>query len=220
MIKQYAFSFTRTGKTMYLPCLITMPDTFSPESESLPLIVFLHGAGERSNDYSCIRRNGIPHYFANIPDYQNLRVITLSPICPPENIWNHFIPELAACIETIIDRYKIDRNRVSLTGISMGAFGAWDLACTRPDLFSALSPICGGGAEWRLNAIKHLPVRAFHGTDDTVVPPEHSILMIKALKKCGNKHADLTLFEHVGHNSWKRAYEETDLIAWLAASHR
>jgi len=105
-----------------------------------------------------------------------------------------------------------DLHRVSVTGLSMGGFGTWELLSRFPDFFSSAAPICGGGMSWRI-ATK-TPVRAFHGDADTVVPCAYSYIMTDALNAAGG-HCDLTVFHGCGHDAWTRAYETTDLLAWL-----
>jgi predicted peptidase len=119
-----------------------------------------------------------------------------------------------ALIDKTIDENQIDPKRVSLCGISMGGFGTWELALTYPERFMKIAPLCSGGMSWRAWAIK-MPVRAFHGKLDDVVPYEYSTLMVNAVNACGG-NAELVTYDDLKHNCWDRAFEQTDLIKWLA----
>lgn len=200
--------------------LVTVPSDFDPAVEKLPVIVFLHGAGERFNDgddlFKLVTTHGIPKYFSADPDYLGLRVITLSPVCPDGLVWDIISFPLKKWIENAVDKFGGDKDRMSVTGLSMGGFGTWNMITSFPGMFKVAAPICGGGMSWRVRYIKDTKIRAFHGIDDPAVPVEHSLLMIKAAKNAG-LNATLTTFDNVGHNSWEPAYEQTDIIKWLAS---
>ena len=116
-------------------------------------------------------------------------------------------------IDSIIDAYKIDRSRVSLTGISMGGYGTWEMAMCYPEMFRKIAPVCGGGTPWRANRIQ-AKIRAFHGDKDDCVPPESSYQMVDAAKSAG-KDVLLTVFHDVDHCSWDTAYLTTNVLEWL-----
>ena len=215
MVYEKYFAYSTTEQ---LPFLLTVPSDFSAE-ERLPLIVFLHGAGERGTDFAKIRVHGIPKLFGANPDYRGLRVVTLSPQCPLNDVWNAQPKIVHALIESVIAEYHCDPDRVSITGISMGGFGTWEMAMRYPTLFAAAAPICGGGMSWRTESLKNLPIRAFHGDQDTVVPLEYSLLMVRAVNARGG-NAQLTVYPGVAHDSWTPAYEQSDLIEWLIAQKR
>ena len=203
-----------------LPYLITVPENAGQNGEKLPLIVFLHGAGERGTDpkalYNVI---SVPSLLRDDPEYKGVRAITLSPQCPPNLVWNHLVLAVRELIDWAVANYPVDEDRISITGLSMGGFGTWDMACTYPNLFSAAAPICGGGLTWRAGLLKNLPIRAFHGDADTCVPLCNSEAMVEAVNLCGG-HAELTIFPGVDHNSWTPAYCDTDVIPWLASQTR
>lgn len=214
-MEKRSFAHTETDTLQYI---VTTPTGFAPE-ERLPLIVFLHGAGERGSDLDVIRVHGIPKLFTADPDYHGLRVITLSPQCPADDVWNTHVHALHALIEQTIAQYHADPDRVTITGMSMGGFGTWEMACRYPELFAAAAPVCGGGMVWRAGALRHMPIRAFHGDCDSVVLPEYSLEMVRAVNAAGG-HAELTLYPGVGHNSWENVYDRGDVIEWLAAQKR
>jgi predicted peptidase len=215
MRKLEFFQDPNGGKT--LPYLITTPTDFDPEKERLPLILFLHGAGERGEDGAAVGIHGIPKYFGADPDYKSLRVITLSPQCPNGEVWIHLTATVKALLDQVVATYHADPDRLSVTGLSMGGFGTWDLLCSYPTTFAAAAPICGGGMSWSIHT--QTPVRAFHGDADGTVPLQYSLEMVDALNARGG-HAELTIYHGCGHDSWTRSYEQTDLINWLAASKR
>ena len=201
------FTHPHIGEMYYL---IDIPDSVKGQ-ENIPLLIFLHGAGERGRSYEKIKVHGVPKYIENGTFKPNL--ITVCPQCPEGIIWNNLVLLLKDFIEFIIKEHNIDRRRISLTGLSMGGYGTWEMAMTYPDMFKKIAPICGGGTSWRANLIKS-QVWTFHGDIDDIVPIENSYTMVDALKKAG-KHADFTIFHNVSHNSWEPAYEKTKVLEWL-----
>ncbi len=218
MLKETVYTIPRLGSVDF-GCLITTPAGFDPAKESLPLIVFLHGAGERGTDISKLRVHGIAKLFSADPDYKGLRVVTFSPQCPEGSNWNQLAAEVMQLIEYICGEYNIDRDRVSLTGLSMGGYGTWELGMQFTDFFSAYAPICGGASTWRIGVLRDKPIRVFHGDADDIVPLNNSVEAVEALCAAGG-HPEFTIYPGVGHDSWTKAYEETDLIEWLAAQKR
>ena len=209
------------SKINELRYIMTTPSGFDPSKESLPMIVFLHGAGERGDDLELVKVHGIPKYFCADNDYRGLRVITLSPQCPADRVWNHMPDQIMDLIEHVASDMNVDKKRITLTGISMGGYGTWEMACMYPDYFAAVAPICGGGMVWRAGALTKLPIRAFHGTDDFCVPYNASVEMVEAVKHLsGNVNVTLTSYDNVGHDSWTSAYETSDVIEWLAAAEK
>jgi len=194
--------------------IITTPTGYDPEKETLPVIVFLHGAGERGSNIEDVKVHGIPKYFTKDPDYKGLRAITLSPQCPKGMVWNQLPYPLMTWIRAAMAHVGAKEDHVAITGISMGGFGTWEMLMTFPKFFCCGAPICGGGMSWRTDALKGKRIRAFHGLDDTVVPFSYSQQMVNAARAYG---ADVTLtaFDHVDHDSWTPTYETTDIIEWL-----
>ena len=213
-MKQF-LHFQPQTTTFSLPYLVTRPD--GSVGEALPMIVFLHGAGERGDDRSLLAVHGIPRYFDKNETHMDQRVITLSPQCPEGEIWSNFPAAIMELILDVATREGADVNRISITGISMGGFGTWSLLAAYPNFFSAAAPICGGGVSWCINT--QTPIRAFHGDADQSVPLVYSQLMVDAVNARGG-HAELTIYPGCQHDSWTRTYEQTDLIPWLAASVR
>lgn len=177
--------------------------------KKLPLIVFLHGVGERGDDVEKVKIHGIPKLFEVDNDYE---CITVSPQCPGDSIWPAELQTLKQFIDEIVKEYNIDTNRIYLTGLSMGGYGTWHMAMTYPNFFAAIAPVCGGGLPWYANVLK-MPVWAFHGEVDSVVSVEESKNMVREVNNAGG-NAKLTIFENVDHDSWNYAYND-ELIKWL-----
>ncbi len=200
--------------------IVTTPSDFDPAKETLPVIVFLHGAGENGDGspeaVQRVRAHGIPKYFGADADYKGLRVITVSPQCPEELIWDNITLQLKDYIDAAVKEFHGDQNRVAVTGLSMGGFGTWNLVLTYPGEFICAAPICGGGVSWRYNE-RHLrtKLRVYHSVDDDSVPYACSALMVQRVSERGGD-VEFTSYTHEGHGCWDRAYETTDLIEWLA----
>lgn len=207
------------SKTNELGYVLTTPTGFNAENEHLPLIVYLHGAGERGDNLEAVKIHGIPKLFSADPDYHGLRVVTLSPQCPDGKVWDNLTEQLMYLIETIVEDLAIDRDRITLTGNSMGGFGTYEMGCSYPGYFAALAPICGGGMAWRSDALTDTPMRVFHGGKDDTVLPARSEEMVNIINHRGG-NATLQIFPDVWHDSWTPAYETTDLIEWLASASR
>lgn len=211
LIKEFFTPTCMPGLT--LGYAVTLPSDYR-EDERLPMIVFLHGAGERGNDIDRVGATGFAQLFMRNPDYKGHRVITLLPQCPSDMIWNNFPAATKELIDTIAEKYHADPDHIAVTGLSMGGYGTWDIATAYPHAFSAIAPICGGGVTWRADRIAHLPIRAFHSEHETVVVSENSKMMVRAVNACGG-HAELTLYDSADHNCWDEVYRGTDLIGWL-----
>ncbi len=206
---------TAGKKPVNLNYFLTTPKDFDPQKECLPLIVFLHGAGERGDNIELVKKHGVPKLFDRDQDYMELRVITLSPQCPTGTVWNHLVYNLMELIDSIAVEYNADKKKISLTGISMGGFGTWEMGMTFTNYFSAYAPICGGGQSWRAAVLNKKPIRAFHGETDSVVPVIYTKDIIEVIKKAGG-NPEVTYYEGVEHDSWTVTYEQTDLIKWLS----
>ena len=183
---------------------------------SAPLIVALHGAGERGDDFTKISVHGLAKY---IEAGLDIPAVVIAPQCPEGFIWNLLTFELKELIDFIVSEYNIDPDRISITGLSMGGYGTWEMGMSYPGFFAALAPVCGGGVSWRAELIGKTPVWAFHGDCDSVVPPINSLEMCERLKASGGE-VKLTLFHGVEHNSWEPAYEDTKVIEFLLSAKR
>lgn len=183
-----------------------------------PLLLFLHGAGERGDELARVEVHGPPKLVATTPALWGC--VLVAPQCPDGEWWS--TESLLALIEEVRATERIDARRVYVTGLSMGGFGTFELVATRPDLFAAALPICGGlraEREPAIAAAKDLPMRVFHGADDTVVPPESSVRLVERLRAVG-ADVELTLYPGVAHDSWTQTYADPAVLAWLFEQRR
>jgi predicted peptidase len=221
-------------KDYKLNYLLYLPDSFN-QNDSLkqPLILFLHGAGERGEDMELVKKHGVPKIVENQEEFP---FIVVSPQCPADSYWVNELESLSALLDEIVQQYPIDPARIYLTGLSMGGIGAWHLALANPKRFAAIAPVCGALSipEVRrkelqitnnvsqlsegLKRLKDLPVWAFHGDQDDIVPMEDAQKVIQTLKKYGGS-AKLTVYKGVGHDSWTETYENEQLYQWFLRHH-
>jgi predicted peptidase len=200
-----------------------------------PVVLFLHGAGERGTENEK-QRKYLPQWLAEPGMQEKYPCYLVAPQCRPDHLWvevawddvastpqsPEMTPDLAAAVAALDDvlaTEAADPQRVYLTGLSMGGYGAWDLAARMPKRFAALLPICGGGDETTVPRLANLPIWCFHGTDDTVVLPGRSRRMIAAVKAAGGspRYSEL---EGVGHDSWTPAYRDPAVLDWLFAQRK
>jgi predicted peptidase len=216
-----------------LPYRLLQPDDYDPK-KVYPLVVFLHGAGERGEDNEAQLRHGVTE-FASPQNRKRYPCFVAAPQCPAGQKWadvdwgapsHRMTPEPAGPTRLVLElidqlqkSYPIDPRRIYLTGLSMGGFGTWDLLVRRPDLFAAAVPVCGGGDETQAAKIAHVPVWAFHGTLDDTVEVERSRNMIAALEKAGGRPR-YTEYPDEGHFSWVPAYRAPEMMRWLFAQKR
>jgi predicted peptidase len=144
--------------------------------------------------------------------------IIVSPQCPNDIWWPEQTDVLISLFDDIETKYRVDTDRIYLTGLSMGGFGTWSLTERYPQRFAAIAPICGGGERYAANRLKDVPVWAFHGAKDNVVPVARSQEMVDAVKKAGGD-AKLTIYPEAEHDSWTQTYDNPQLYEWLL-SHR
>ena len=189
---------------------IDIPEQFKGK-DNVPMLLFLNGAGERGHDYEVLRRIAVPRFLHE--GKIKVNAITVCPQCPEGVTWVNLTYMLVDFLEYVIKEYKIDRNRISMTGVSMGGYGTWEMAMFAPKYFKKIAPVCGGGTPWRANLIE-ADIWAFHGDCDTTVPTSCSLEMVDAALSCG-KNARLTLFHNVFHNSWDEAYLDSRVLEWL-----
>lgn len=189
----------------------------SEKKENLPLIVQLHGAGERgagNEELHLVDFHGFSKYLKDV----ERDCIVIMPQCPTNTFWVARVESIIKFIEEIIEEYHIDRERVYLTGLSMGGFGTWYTAMAKPKLFAAIAPVCGGGMSWNAGVLKKIPIWAFHGAEDGVVPVRNSDEMVAKLESLG---ADIrySRVENVKHNVWENAYTQ-ELFDWLLSNRK
>lgn len=184
--------------------------------DKVPLIVFLHGSGERGSNLEIVK-NYIPFTYKNLIKEP---VAILAPQCP-ENVWWN-TTTIYNLIKKIGNKYKIDTSRIYLTGLSMGGWGAWKLANEHPEMFAAVAPVCAPADRWmRATAerYKDLPIKIFHGGNDDIVSPENSIEIYQAIKKV-NPNVSLTIFPDDNHNSWDSTYSDPKFYEWMFSQRK
>jgi predicted peptidase len=194
-----------------------LPSTYSPAGgRRWPVLLFLHGMGERGEDLQLLERHGPPKLAAQ---GEELPFLLAAPQCPVTSTWPMELESLQALIRSLIRTQAVDTSRIYLTGLSMGGYGCWHLAESLPHAFAAVAPVCGGtlpdvGFPERLAVIKQLPVWAFHGAKDEVVPLEETRLIVRFLRKIGAP-VKLTVYRNAGHDSWSATYRSPRLYEWL-----
>jgi predicted peptidase len=180
-------------------------------NENKPLIIFLHGSGEKGTDIALVKVHGPFKYLKS----HDLEGYVLAPQCPENEYWDSEV--LYQLILKIQKENAIDPNKIYLTGLSMGGWGAWNLAFAHPEMFAALVPIAGFVD--RVPMIENckiaaIPIRIFHGLMDDVVDVNYSVSIFKKLKSC-NSNIKLTIFDDAGHDSWTRVYESNEIYDWM-----
>jgi predicted peptidase len=238
------FTSAQSALFSYEKYISTKGDTLKyrqlyPDYDTLrkyPLVIFLHGSGERGTDNEAQLKWGVQN-FATDYNMKMHPAFVVAPQCPDNMDWSEFrtkkngetifmeaLPTkpMALLIE-LIQQYKknnsIDTNRIYITGLSMGGFGTFDIIQRYPNLFAAAVPVCGGGDVSKATAIKHIPMWIFHGAEDQVVSPTLSVNMLQALMMAG-AHPGYTQYPTVGHFSWIAAYNDPMMMEWLFKQHK
>jgi predicted peptidase len=193
------------------PYVVYVPRTYDP-AKTWPLVVFLHGRGERGDDGLQQTAIGIGQAIRLHPE--RFPCIVVMAQCPESGHWDAAVNGITVSMEQTIAEYSIDPARITLTGLSMGGYGTWMYGAARAEQFAALMPICGGGDTGDAPALATLPIWAFHGDADDVVNVEESRAMVTAVKEAGGK-IKYTEYPGVGHDSWTAAYNDAKAIKWL-----
>jgi len=209
--KLFEREITVTARLKYL---LALPAGYESGTDRWPLLVFLHGAGESGNELGKVKAHGPPKLIA--AGDRVFPCIVVSPQSPGRG-WNPDV--LAALVDEICREYRVDEDRIWLTGLSMGGFGTWALAAAKPDRFAAIVPICGGGNPADADKLKGIPIWVFHGAEDKTVKLENSTKMVDALKAVGSD-VKFTIYPGVGHDSWTETYANPELYDWLFAQKR
>lgn len=179
--------------------------------EKKPLLIFLHGSGEKGTDIEKVKIHGP---FKYLKDHK-LDAYVLAPQCPENEEWDAEV--LYRLILKIQKENNIDSDRIYVTGLSLGGWGTWNLAFAHPDMFAAIVPISGFVDLIQLEQtckIAKIPTRIFHGLMDDVVNIDYAITIYKELKKC-NSNVELTIFDDAGHDSWSRVYDNQEIYDWM-----
>ena len=220
-VRSFSRPVTRTVGADYL---LFLPRGYAEATDQRwPLLLFLHGAGERGTNVWLVAKHGPPKLLRTKPEFP---FVVASPQCPSGQTWSN--DTVLALLDELLAKYRVDPARVYLTGLSMGGYGTWSLGVSAPERFAAIVPICGGGDPIKVllagsrqaQALKSLPVWAFHGAKDPVVKLSESERMVNALKQFGCREVQLTVYPEAGHDSWTEAYNDPKLYDWLLAHSR
>jgi predicted peptidase len=203
---------TVTVKANYL---LFLPQTYGKDpARKWPLILFLHGSGERGDDLNKVKLFGLPKV---LEQWKEFPFVVVSPLCPADKWWEP--SEVIALLDEALEKYAVDPDRVYLTGMSMGGFGTWDTAISYPDRFAAIAPVCGAGNPYRLAAMKDVPTWVFHGEKDPNVPVAAAAQMAGTLQALGGK-VKFTRYPNVGHDAWTPTYGNRALYDWFLQHKR
>jgi predicted peptidase len=195
--------------------LLHLPPGYDPaEDKHWPLMIFLHGLSKRGDDLEKLKVDDIPKMLEEKTDFP---FVVVSPQCPAGSWWAYEVKALKELIDHILATLGVDPNRIYLTGASMGGYGTWALATLHPELFAAIAPIAGGGVPLLAEQLKDVPVWAFHGDADDVIPFSESQLMVDAIRASGG-NVKFTAYPGCGHAT--PAYEEAELYEWLLSHQR
>ncbi len=197
--------------------LLYLPAGFSGRGATrYPLLIFLHGSGEAGRDLDKVKAWGPPRLVGSRADFPFI-------VASPQSARNHFggfdPVMLNAMLDELLARLPIDPDRIYLTGLSMGGIWSYGWASLNPERFAAIAPVCGAWDPVDACRLRDIPVRAFHGGKDDVVPVDADRAMIDAINACGGD-AQLKVYPDVGHDSWNPAYAEPELFSWLLQQHR
>ena len=209
-MENYTHNFEFSGELNYI---VSLP---KEKIDTPPMIVFLHGAGERGKDVEKLYTHAIPKY---LKEGMDIPAVVLCPQCPSNMVWNNLCFPLKNLIDEVAEKYNVNKRKITITGISMGGFGSWDMGLNFPEYFAAIAPVCGGGLSWRCERLKNMPIWAFHGDIDPTVPLKNSVEMVDSVNAKGG-NAKLTIFHNVDHFSWDCAYLDTKVIEWLLNQER
>jgi predicted peptidase len=220
-----------------LPYRLLRPDGYDPKgTDAYPLVVFLHGAGERGDDNEQQLKHGVRE-FAKPETRQEHPSFVVAPQCPGDKSWAKvdrvggrlaLVPAkepteptglVLELTDALAKEFRLDPKRTYITGLSMGGFGTWDLLARQPDRFAAAVPVCGGGVEDAAPSFAKVPIWAFHGALDPVVAPELSRRMVDALHKAGARPG-YTEYPDVKHDSWTMTYRNPDVLNWMFAQKK
>ena len=217
-VSNFAFAqeLKQTEKTLTIKTelnyLLYLPEGYEKESaKKWPLMLFLHGSGERgNNELDLVKKWGLPKL---VEEGRQFPFILVSPQCPAGNQWD--VEHLNQLLDKVAADHDVDEKRIYLTGLSIGGYGAWAMAARFPDKFAAVAAICGGGDPGTAEKLLDIPIWAFHGDADKAVPLSETMEMVDAIEAKGGKKIKLTVYEGVGHNSWSPTYANEELFKWF-----
>jgi predicted peptidase len=199
--------------TARLDYLLFLPEGYAKSKQRWPLMLFLHGAGESGTNLDKLKVLGPPKIVESKPDFP---FVLVSPQTSREG-WN---PDtLNALLDDVLRKYRVDKDRVYLTGASMGGSGTWRLAAAHPERFAAIVPICGRGDPAEAKQLARLPIWVFHGAKDPVVRIASEKTMVEAIQAAGG-NVKFTIYPDAGHDAWTETYNNPELYEWLLKQKR
>lgn len=189
---------------------------YYPENkeDNLPLLLFLHGIGERGKNVEDIEKYALPKYMNKF----DIPYIVVAPQCTENNFWEYHLRDIEEVLKIVYEEYKYDKNRVCILGSSMGAFGAWNYIMSRPNLFKGIVSVSGGimlPIDKTLLPIKDKRILIYHGTNDDVIDVNESVQAYEKLKKIGSNTVELKLVENDNHYLTSHAFKDNYLYEWL-----
>jgi predicted peptidase len=190
--------------------LLYLPPNYENQTDTFPLIIYLHGGSVRGDNLEKLKTYGLPKL---IEDGNQYDFIIASPQCPENTYWSK-INWFDTLYRELVSKYRIDKNRIYVTGISAGGFGAWHAAMDNPNRISAIIPLCGGcNDSSEICKINHLPVWTFHGTNDNLIDINETERLVRRLKTC-NGNIKFTRLDSTGHNIG-HIYENQEIYDWF-----
>ena len=193
--------------------IVTLPHEYAKKSdEKWPMIVFLHGSGERGDDLDMLKNKG-PLGYIHKDKGHPFPFILVTPLCPNGEWWNP--DKVALLIDKIEAKYRVDPKRIYVTGLSMGGYGSFEFAATYPQRVAAIASLSGGENPAIAERLKTVPTWIFHGSDDPVVRTQYSVDIADKMKAVGATEVKLTIYPGVGHEKWDMTYDNPELYAWF-----
>lgn len=235
IMKPLVHTNPKISEDVTLPYRMYVPESYD-HNKKYSLMIFMHGAGERGEDNMQLHSEDANRYFYYVLGDEKLKedFILIAPQCHPDHRWveqnweqsvYEYCPACQLSVpmtlfydlldNVIFENYSIDKNRILMTGISMGGFATWFTMMYQPDLLAAAVPVCGGADPNMAEMIKHIPTWFFHSDDDPVVPSDSFHAMKKAFEGTEASDVHSTLYEHEGHGCWFRAYLEKPTFDWF-----
>ncbi len=187
-----------------------LPPDYYKQDIFFPVLFFLHGTPQRGDDFTKLKAIALPRLLEE--QEINIPMIVIAPLCPKDESWDS--SELFNIFKLVEKKYRIDKNRIYLTGFSMGGFGSLKFAKDYPDLFAAIAPVCSGGSKFLAGFIKHIPSWFFHGKKDTIIEFQKTKILVDELKVLGAE-VKLTEYEDLGHEIWEQTYKNKALYNWF-----
>lgn len=188
------------------------------KNTKLPVLIYLHGAGERGSNLDRVKVHGpLKEIAAGRLDAD---FIVIAPQCEENKTWWDYSERLYAWISEYIKQPHVDRQKVYLTGNSMGGYGTWAFAMAHPELFAAIVPICGGGMAWNAGVLQDVPVWAFHCVGDAAVKCIETVHMVESVKNSSRTDVKITVYPRNEHDAWTETYQDAEVYSWLLSKKK